>query len=376
MVYRNITLSILSEFVRNVDNFKQIYTAVMMFSYDEMLGFVMLQQNHRDLHNYLTEQHPDVFKSLVDKLASADSSLAKLCLEQSTVSEEEAHRFAQRFAIAGKIKIHIANRTFNSIRDFEKKYQKLACDMNQEEIMEIAKTCTLGTSASFRQNFLNPLINYMQEEVELNLSNTINPLLVTGSIRDLDFSNIITSKDLRDIDDLRNYLNTIFPAIGQNMHTNRCYLAAMLCYLGIRPEDILDVRSADLKGNVLEYKRRKIILPEDCMTIINQWNKEGHYYMMKSGEAETLEPTVLLIQSHRTLTPTLISTMLKDYSIAKNVDYYTMRDIFRSGEYDRYRRTKINEVSESRKSDFAFDYAAWERIYFPEENQKENTEEE
>jgi hypothetical protein len=376
MVYRNITLSTLSEFVRNLDNFKQIHTAVMMFSYDEMLGFIMLQQNHRDLHNYLTEQHPEVFKSLVDKLASADSNLAKLCIEHNTVSEDEAHRFAQRFAIASKIKIHIAKRTLSAIHDFEKRYQKLACDMNEEEIMEIAKTSSLGTSASFRQNFLNPLVNYMQEEVELNLADTINPLLVTGFIRDLDFSNIIASKDFKDIDDLRDYLTTIFPAIGQNIHTNRSYLAAIMCYLGVRPEDILNVRSADLKGNVLEYKRKKIILPEDCMTIINQWNEEKHYYMMKSGEVEALEPTVLLIQSHRTITPTLISTMLKDYSIAKNVDYYTMRDIFRSGEYDRYRRTKINEVSESRKSDFAFDYAAWERIYFPEENQKEKTEEE
>lgn len=369
MIYRNITLAILSEFVRNIDNLKQIYSAVILFSYDEMVGFIMLQQNHPRLKSYLTEQHPEVFRSMVDKLASADSDLAKLCIAPRDITEDESHRFAQRFAAASRITVRISGKTMNAIREFEKSHQKLACDMNADEILELAQKNDLRTSASFKQNFLNPLINYMQEEIEMDLADTINPLLTSGSIRDIDFTNVITARDLRDIEHLRSYLNTIFPAVGQNIHTNRSYLGAMLCYLGVKPEDILDVRSSDLTGNILKYKRKEIVLPEDCMTIIRQWNEAKCYYMMKSGEAEPLEPTVLLIQSHRPLTPTLMSVMLKDYSIAKGVDYYTMRDIYRSGEYDRYHRTTTNEISESRKSAFAVDYAAWERTYFPEEYQ-------
>ena len=66
-----------------------------------------------------------------------------------------------------------------------------------------------------------------------------------------------------------------------------------------------------------------------------------------------------------------MTSILKDYSTAKNIDYYTMRDIYRSGEYDRYRRTKCNEVSESRRRNFIKDYAAWERTFFPKETAEE-----
>lgn len=376
MIYRNITLSILSEFVRNVENLKKIYSTVTLFSYEEMLGFILLQQNHAELRYYMTEEHPEVFQSIVDKLASVDSTLASLCMQHhSTLTEEDVHRFEQRFSVAQKIRINVSNRNIDTIHDFERQKKKLLCDMDETEIIELAQKFELRTSASFKQNFLNPIISYMKEEIGLNLADTINPLLIDNKIRDIDFTSVLTAKDFKDIDHLRDYLNAIFPAIGQNMHTNRCYLAALLSYLGVMPEEILQVRSSDLSGNILTYKHKKIELTDDCMAIINQWNETGCYYMIKTSEAEPLQQSPLLIKSHKAMSPTLMTSILKDYSTAKNIDYYTMRDIYRSGEYDRYRRTKCNEVSESRRRNFIKDYAAWERTFFPADATGEPTEE-
>lgn len=376
MIYRNITLAILSEFVRNVENLKKIYSTVTLFSYEEMLGFVMLQQNHAELRYYLTEEHPEVFQSIVDKLASADSTLASLCMQHhSTLTEEDARRFEQRFSVAKRMNIRVSNRNTDTIHEFEQQKKKLVCDMDEAEIIELAQKFDLRTSASFKQNFLNPIILYMKEQVGLNLADTINPLLIDNKIRAIDFTSVLTAKDFKDIDHLRDYLNTIFPAIGQNMHTNRCYLAALLCYLGVMPDDVIQVRSSDLSGNILTYKHKKIELTDDCMAIINQWKETGCYYMIKTKDAEPLEESPLLIKSHRVMSPTLMTAILKDYSIAKNIDYYTMRDIYRSGEYDRYRRTKCNEVSDSRRRNFVVDYAAWERTFFPVDATEEPTEE-
>ena len=144
MIYRNITLSILSEFVRNVENLKKIYSTVTLFSYEEMLGFIMLQQNHAELRYYMTEEHPEVFQSIVDKLASVDSTLASLCMQHhSTLTEEDVHRFEQRFSVAQKIRINVSNRNIDTIHDFERQKKKLLCDMDETEIIERLKNLNL-----------------------------------------------------------------------------------------------------------------------------------------------------------------------------------------------------------------------------------------
>lgn len=369
MIYRNITLPILSDFVRNLDNLKTIYSTLLLFSYDEVVGFVMLQQNHPNLRSFFTTQHPEVFQSMIDKFASIDCSISRLCLDGNSIDEMEAYDIKRKLDMAHRLFFKAPTKTSKMFHDFETEKQKLVCDMSEQEIIELAKRNDLRTTASFKQNFLNPLVAYMKTEIRERLGSTKGSLLEDDAIKKIDFTSVLTAKDFKDFDELRDYLNDIFPAIHLNIHTNRAYLGAMMAYCGVKPDDILNVRKDDLDGNILHYKNMKIVLPDECMKILEIWKETGYYTMIKSEKKIPLQTTQCLLQSHKSLTAAGLSSLIKDWAEIKGREYYTLRDLYRSGEYDRYHRTHHINVSTSRKKLFLTDYKAWLEVNYPEENQ-------
>ena len=286
MTHQDVTAMQLVRFIRNQSNIDSLYHIVGQLSKEEF-GFLMLaQQSEEDAVAFL-DRNQQVLRSMADKLqdqlCSALELQPKLELDFDSVYEE-----ARKIQVSGSMKFS------RTVHNYERENQQ-------------------HSTITIYKNTLQPLSAYVQTLMSRNLTNAFPNVISKIDYKTIDFSDVLRHYSFASEQEVLQFIDEIAPPIEYNIASNRVVMVILLCYAGVRPNDVLTLKETDLQDGKLLYDGALIPVHPMVTQILNRWKRDGSYSIREDSiEVTPLIDNDALVKSHRPMKMTDYGTALKN----------------------------------------------------------------
>ncbi len=331
MTHQDVTAMQLVRFIRNQSNIDSLYRIVGQLSKEEF-GFLMLaQQSEEDAVAYL-DRNQQVLRSMADKLqdqlCAALELQPKLELDFDSVYEE-----ARKIQVSGSMKF---SRTVHS---YEYKHKLLISDMSVEQIEDFVRENQQHSTITIYKNTLQPLSAYVQTLMSRNLTNAFPNVVSKIDYKTIDFASVLRHYSFASEQEVLQFIDEIAHPIEYNIASNRVVMVILLCYAGVRPNDILTLKETDLQDGKLLYDGALIPVHPMVTQILKLWKREGSYSVREDSiEMTPLIENDALVKSHRPMKMTDYGTALKNLILRSKTTHTetTYTDVYSAGAYARF----------------------------------------
>ena len=358
MIHQDVTAMQLVRFIRNQSNIDSLYHIVGQLSKEEF-GFLMLaQQSEEDAVAFL-DRNQQVLRSMADKLqdqlCSALELQPKLELDFDSVYEE-----ARKIQVSGSMKFS------RTVHNYEYKHKLLISDMSVEQIEDFVRENQQHSTITIYKNTLQPLSAYVQTLMSRNLTNVFQNVISKIDYKTIDFSDVLRHYSFASEQEVLKFIDEIAHPIEHNIASNRVSMIILLCYAGVRPNDILTLKETDLKDGKLLYDGALIPVHPLVTQILNRWKKDGSYSIREDSiEVTPLIDNDALVKSHRLMKMTDYGTALKNLILRSKTTHTetTYTDVYSAGAYARFVATGEYNNAERNRVVYENDVRNWIRAF-------------